>query len=72
MRSRRLDLGLTQEELAAKVGARQAMISRWENHSIPQADTVLRIADALGVSVRWLLTGEHHAPAEVSEPPAAA
>lgn len=66
MRSRRLNLALTQESLASRCGSKQADISRWERGEEPSASRVPAIADALGVSVRWLLTGEDTGPSEAA------
>jgi transcriptional regulator with XRE-family HTH domain len=44
--------GLTQKELAEKVGTTQAVISRLENVSVkPSLDTIVRIAEALDAVV---------------------
>lgn len=47
--------GLTQGELAAKTGTTQAQITNYENgKSIPRADTLMRLSNALGVSADLL------------------
>ncbi len=52
---RRLELGLTQSELADKVGLHQESIARIENGgTVPRLDTVLKIAGALGLKLRLL------------------
>jgi transcriptional regulator with XRE-family HTH domain len=43
--------------LAGKLKSAQS-ITDWKNGSIPNADTALFIANYLGVSIQWLLTGE--------------
>lgn len=44
--------GLTQQELAARIGKREKDISRWElGRNVPDLSSVRRIAAALGVSV---------------------
>ena len=49
----RLDEGLSQEELAARAGMRQSVISRIENgESEPRIETVNRIAKALNRKVK--------------------
>lgn len=49
----RLDLGLTQEQLAERCGIDQADISRIERGSVsPTVRTLQRIADALNADVR--------------------
>lgn len=56
LRSARMNVGMTQAELAAKLGLTYQSVSQWErcDHS-PRVDTVMRIADALGVSADFLL-----------------
>jgi transcriptional regulator with XRE-family HTH domain len=45
----RLEAGLNQEEFAAKIGVRQAMVSRYEaGHEAPRLETLFRIADGAG------------------------
>ena len=49
----RLDEGLSQEELAARAGMRQSVISRIENgESEPRIETVKKIAKALNRKVK--------------------
>lgn len=49
---RRVELGLTQKELADKVGLHQESIARIENGgSIPRLDTVLKLAFALDMKL---------------------
>ena len=56
---RRTTLVMTRKAISEAIGLKSAQsITDWSNGSIPQADTALYIADALGVSIRWLLTGE--------------
>jgi len=44
----RLEAGLNQEEFAAKIGVRQAMVSRYEaGHEAPRLETLFRIAAGL-------------------------
>jgi transcriptional regulator with XRE-family HTH domain len=63
IRERRLELGLSQRELAGK-GASYAYISRIEaNTRVPSTKVLRFIAPKLGVSVHWLETGEDD-PAE--------
>lgn len=50
---------LSQSELAALVGLEAGSISKQERGVFsPCADTVVKLADALDVRERWLITGE--------------
>ena len=49
-RSRRLALGLSQQEMAERAGISQPTVSQVENGYRPGAETRRRIADALNVS----------------------
>jgi transcriptional regulator with XRE-family HTH domain len=52
-------VGLSQSQLATRVGLTSQTISLYERGRIvPSAEMSLRIGDELGVSVRWLVTGE--------------
>lgn len=56
LRRTRQALQLTQAELAERALAHQKSVQRWERGGdIPTALTVIRLADALGVSARYLL-----------------
>jgi transcriptional regulator with XRE-family HTH domain len=52
--------GLTVKELAAKSHVPKGAIDSYlgKQASMPPADTAARIADALGVTVKYLLTGQ--------------
>lgn len=53
---------LTQKELAEDLGLRRPTLSDWKkNGAVPAGDICLRIADYLGVSVEWLVTGKEAA-----------
>ncbi len=53
------DKRLTQKELAEDLGLRRPTLSDWKkNGAVPAADICLRIAEYLGVSVEWLVTGK--------------
>lgn len=55
MRQARLAAGLTQEQLAARLGMRQARISQLETAKVnPSYRVAQRVADALGVEPRDL------------------
>jgi transcriptional regulator with XRE-family HTH domain len=46
------------KDLMAAVGINRGALTNWDiRETVPAADTALRIADYLGVSVRWLVTG---------------
>ena len=53
------DKSLSQKELAEKIGLRRPSISDWKtNGTFPYADVAIEIAEILGVSVEYLLTGK--------------
>jgi transcriptional regulator with XRE-family HTH domain len=47
----------TQADLAAIAGIHQTSVSDWKKGSVPRADVVARLAQALGVGSDWLLQG---------------
>jgi transcriptional regulator with XRE-family HTH domain len=54
----RKEKGLTQAELGNLSGIHHTNIGRIENKEmIPQADVLFNIAESLGTTVEWLLTG---------------
>ena len=54
---------LSQEELAAQLHVVRQTLSKWENNlSVPDADQLISLADALGVSVNTLLGTELNNP----------
>ena len=51
--------GLSQSALATRLGVRQKTLRAWESDlSEPRANRLQMLAAMLGVSLRWLLTGE--------------
>ena len=51
--------GLSQSLLATRLGVRQKTLRAWESDlSEPRANRLQMVAAMLGVSLRWLLTGE--------------
>lgn len=49
---RRIELGLTQAEVAQKAGLKQESIARLENGNVvPRLDTVFKVAHALGMKL---------------------
>jgi HTH-type transcriptional regulator, cell division transcriptional repressor len=56
--------GLTQAELAARLGVRAATVARWEDdQDEPRANRLQMLSGMLGVSLVWLLTGTGDGPA---------
>jgi Predicted transcriptional regulators len=57
LRERRIDAGLSQVELAERVGIRAHTLWRYEaDQNMPSARVLQRIAEALGTTVDVLLT----------------
>lgn len=55
----RKELGLTQKELADRIGVSDKAVSRWENgRNYPDIEIMQSLAEVLGVSVSELLSGE--------------
>lgn len=63
------DASKSKAEVARLLGVDVKTVYRWEHDlSEPESKQVVPLADALGVSVRWLLTGaEDEGPAESLE-----
>jgi HTH-type transcriptional regulator/antitoxin HipB len=60
IRAWRLQAGLTQVELARRVGVTQGSLSKFESgRSTPRVETLSRLAGALGVTLDALITSEH-------------
>lgn len=56
---KRKKTGLTQKELAERVGLTDKAVSKWERgKSIPDHDVILRLCEVLGISVNEFLSGE--------------
>ncbi|SIS77478.1 helix-turn-helix domain-containing protein [Phaeovulum vinaykumarii] len=67
--------GLSQSELAARLGVRARTLASWENDTAePRANRLQMLSGMLGVSLVWLLTGEGEGvdPEEIQTPGAAA
>ena len=59
IRNTRKEIGLTQRELAEKLGVSDKTISKWETgNGLPDADNMLPLCAALGISVNELLSAE--------------
>ena len=68
MRVRRLELGLTQREIADRVGVTEATVSRWESGDIRnmRRDKIASLARALDISPAVLMDWEQY-DAEAAE-----
>jgi len=70
IKSRRMACGLTQDQVANRVGVTRVAVSHWERGGAdPNGRYLNELAAALGVSVDWLLTGKEEGTMGVSEPP---
>lgn len=59
MRELRLDKGLTQEQLAERLGVSNRSVSRWENgNNLPDLSLLLELAKLYGVGVDEILDGK--------------
>ncbi len=55
--------GLSQKAMAERIGVKLGTYRNWEDDaSEPRANRLTLLAGMLGVSVRWLLTGEGEGP----------
>ena len=55
----RKEQGMTQAELASKLGVTDRAVSKWENgRGLPDLSFILPLADALDISINELLSGE--------------
>ena len=63
--------GLSQDDLAAKLGVRATTIDAWEHdRKEPRANRLQTLCGMLGVSLGWLLTGEGDGPEDLADPEA--
>jgi len=59
----REEAGMTQEQLAKRIGVKIKTMKAWENNlSEPRANRLSHLAGMLNVTLRWLLTGEGTGP----------
>ncbi len=71
LKERRTELGLSQLDLAKRVGTSQGAIARYENRGkIPwQYETLKRLAQALDTTIEFLVHGDHGGKtAQITEP----
>ena len=68
----RLHAGMTQEQLAAKLGISAQSVSKWENNSaVPELEKLIKMAQIFGITIDELVTGEtkEAAPVTTHTPP---
>ena len=66
----RRQLGISQEELAERLGVTRQAVSKWElGASLPELDTVVALAKTFGVTTDYLLTETEAAPQPEKEAP---
>lgn len=61
IKAARARAGVTQQWLATRVGVSRAAVAQWERETdptVPEHDRILKVAEALGVSAAFLITGE--------------
>ncbi|WP_342221235.1 helix-turn-helix domain-containing protein [Candidatus Fukatsuia endosymbiont of Tuberolachnus salignus] len=59
IKNRRLELKITQKELASRVGVAHVTISQWErNDTSPRGDRLLSLSEALHCEASWVLRGD--------------
>ncbi|EHQ91103.1 helix-turn-helix domain-containing protein [Desulfosporosinus youngiae] len=62
--------GLSQEELADKIGVSRQAVSKWEsNQSTPDIDKIIMISDYFEVTIDYLLKGIEHPKEAVKKKP---
>ena len=50
-------LGLSQIQLAKKIGASHGSIQNYESNSLPKGEYAIKLAEVFNCSIDWLLTG---------------
>ena len=68
--SLRTQMGLSQEDLAEKLGVSRQSVSKWETgQSVPDLDKLIKLSDLFGISVDELVReGERPQPPEPPQP----
>lgn len=68
IRRERLAKGLTQEELAEKVGVKKSAVAKWENGRVSEIkrSNLKKLSDTLGVNPNMLLGDIEHNPIDVA------
>lgn len=62
IRQRRLQLGLTMEQLASRIGTSTKAVSKFEaNMAKPQPEVLLKLAKTLGTTCEQLIDGKENA-----------
>lgn len=70
IRALRRKSGLSQDELAERLGVSRQAVSKWElGSAVPIADTLVDIADFFGVSLDYLMRGNIDRSSDSFEPP---
>ena len=58
----RTALGLSQSQLARKIGASHGSIQNYEANSLPKGEYAIKLAGVFNCSIDWLLTGKNTVP----------
>lgn len=68
IKKERLARGLTQEELAEKVGVKKSAVAKWENGRVSEIkrSNLKKLSDALGLNPNTLLGDIEHNPVGVA------
>lgn len=69
IRDLRARAGLSQEALARKLGVSKNTVARWEKGAVPSGENASQLAEALGSSSDWILTGAAATAAEETAAP---
>ena len=57
----RNDMNASQEKLSELINVSRQSISKWESDQvIPDTENLIALAQALCVSVEWIISGKHH------------